>query len=38
VGPAEFWVCADDAEHARARLDGLGAPAPEGPVPSDDDA
>jgi hypothetical protein len=38
VGPAEFWVCADDAEHARARLDGLGAPAPEDLVPSDDDA
>jgi hypothetical protein len=38
VGPAEFWVCEDDAEHARARLVGLGAPAPEDTVPSDDDA
>ncbi len=38
VGPAEFWVCEDDAEHARARLEGLGAPAKDDPVPSDDDA
>jgi len=38
VGPAEFWVCADDADHALARLEGLGTPAPEGIVPSDDDA
>ncbi len=38
VGPAEFWVRADEADHARARLEGLGAPAPEGTVPSDGDA
>jgi len=38
VGPVEFWVCEDDAEHARARLEGLGAPAPRDPVPSDGDA
>lgn len=38
VGPAEFWVRSDDADHARARLEGLGEPAAEGTVPSDDDA
>jgi hypothetical protein len=38
VGPAEFWVCADDAEHALARLEGLGEPAPEGELPVNDDA
>ena len=36
VGPAEFWVRADDADHARERLEGLGAPSLEGTVPSDD--
>jgi hypothetical protein len=30
VGPAEFWVCTDDVDRARARLAGLGGPAPEG--------
>ena len=38
VGPVEFWVCADDAEHARARLQGLGAPTPEGLAPLDNNA
>jgi hypothetical protein len=38
VGPTEFWVCADEADHARACLEGLGEAAPEGAVPSDDDA
>ncbi len=38
VGPAEFWVCADDADHARGRLEGLGVPGPEGTMPTDDDA
>ncbi len=36
VGPAEFWVRADDADHARERLEGLGAPSLECTVPSDD--
>jgi hypothetical protein len=38
VGPVEFWVCADEVDHARACLEGLGAPASDGPAPLDDDA
>ena len=38
VGPAEFWVCEDDAENARARLEGLGEPAPQNAASSDDEA
>jgi len=38
IGPTEFWVCADEAENARACLEGLGEPAPEGTVVADDDA
>jgi hypothetical protein len=34
VGPVDFWVCADEAEHARACLEGLGQPASEAAAPS----
>ncbi len=32
VGPAELWVRADEAGRARARLESLGEPGPEGPT------
>ena len=38
LGPTEFWVRADEAEHALARLEGLGEPAPEGELLVNDDA
>ncbi len=37
VGPVEFWVCAHEADHARACLEGLEESVPESTVPSDDD-
>lgn len=38
VGPTEFWVCADEAERARACLEGLGESVPEEILPADDEA
>jgi len=37
AGPAEFLVRADDAERARAVLDGLDEPTPESAPPGDDE-
>ena len=37
VGPVEFWVCADEVDHARACLEGLSTPTPDGPTPPDDE-
>jgi hypothetical protein len=37
VGPVEFWVCADEADHARACLEGLENPVPEDIILPDDD-
>jgi hypothetical protein len=36
VGPAEFWVRADDAERARGLLEALGPSAPDRASPSND--
>jgi len=36
VGPVEFWVCADEADHARACLEGLRPSGPEDAPLSDD--
>jgi uncharacterized protein (UPF0212 family) len=38
VGPVEFWVRADEAERARACLEGLEKAAPEDTAPPDDDS
>jgi hypothetical protein len=38
VGPTEFWVRADEAERARACLDGLGESVPEEILPAEDQA
>jgi hypothetical protein len=38
VGPAEFWVRADDVERARALLEGLGGPPDDSRQFSDDEA
>jgi hypothetical protein len=38
VGPIEFWVCAEEADHARACLEGLITPIGEDALPADDHA
>ncbi|MDR3675399.1 MAG: DUF2007 domain-containing protein [Acidobacteriota bacterium] len=37
IGPVEFWVCADEADRARACLEGLEHAVPEDIVLPDDD-